>query len=226
MMGKDIWAFLLYFGDAISSDNALKFGKSSLSVTHESSNAIAELRADDADKRKLVATLSSTGKDYKKLRMSVNRVTPNGFELVEVLGEFGKDGGNQKESTWAPTNRSGAELLWIFHAGIFSRHGPLKDAIEKLGGKVNRSLFADAGQRQMDDFILADDENMRYKVELVMERHFGSHVNDSTTMKYARAGAADQKRQNKSKEVDFPRFSTFCSTTINLRSAKNGATRV
>ncbi|MFI5422212.1 MAG: hypothetical protein ACHQ1H_14705, partial [Nitrososphaerales archaeon] len=49
MMGQDIWAFMLYFENLLSGNSALKFGKSSFSVIHGSSNATAELRTDCSD---------------------------------------------------------------------------------------------------------------------------------------------------------------------------------
>ncbi|MDA4130488.1 MAG: zinc ribbon domain-containing protein [Thaumarchaeota archaeon] len=209
MMGMDIWAFMIYFENALSGDNALKFEKSSLSVIHDSSNATAELRTDYADKRKLIVTLNSTGTDFKKLRVNLTRITPSGDKLVEQLGEFGKDNAGPKELSWAPVSRTGAELLWVFPTSIHGRHGALKDAIEQLGAKVNRSVFADGyGRRQMDDFILADGEKMNYRIELAMEHHFeirgptrGYLLTDSTTMKYVRLNAA---RKTKTKNASVP----------------------
>ncbi|MFI5421789.1 MAG: zinc ribbon domain-containing protein, partial [Nitrososphaerales archaeon] len=173
------------------------FGKSSLSVIHDLSNATAELRADSADRRKLIVTLNSTGADFKKLRVNLIRTSPGGDEIVEQLGEFDKDDAGPKELSWSPANRVGAELLWVFPTSILDRHSVFKDAIELLGAKVNRSVFADGyGRRQMDDFILADGEKIGYQIELVMEHHFeirgptrGYLLTDSTSMKFVRPNA-------------------------------------
>jgi hypothetical protein len=204
MMGKDLWAFMIYYDNAPSGDNALKFGKSSLSVVHDMSNVTADLRADNADKRKLIVTLNSTGKDFKKLRVNLTRMTPGGDELEEKLGEFSKDDLGPKVVSWTPVNRTGAELLWVFPTSLLGRHGALKDAIEQLGAKVNRSVFADGyGRRQMDDFILADGGKMDYRIKLVMEHHFeirgptrGYLLEDSTTMKYVKLNASRKKAMN------------------------------
>jgi len=206
MMGKDIWAFMLYFEKTLSNDNALKFVKSSLSLIHGLSKATAELRVDNADRRKLIVILNSTGTDFKKLRLNLIRITPGGDELVEQLGEFNKDDIGPKELSWVPVNRSGAELLWVFPTSIHDRHGALKEAIELLGAKVNRSVFADGyGRRQMEDFILVDSEKMDYRIELVMEHNFeirgptrGYLITDSTTMKYVRLNAARKIKTTKS----------------------------
>ena len=197
MMGQDIWAFMLYFENVLSGKGALKFGKSSCSVIHGSSNATAESRIDNSDSSKLKVVVNSTGRDFKKLRVNLIRTTPGGDELVERLGEFDKDDAGLKELSWSPVNRVGAGLLWIFPASIIGRHGALKDAIELLGAKVNRSVFADGyGRRQMDDFILADGEKIGYQIELVMEHHFeirgptrGYLLTDSTSMKFVRPNA-------------------------------------
>jgi hypothetical protein len=194
MMGKDIWAFMLYFGNALSDGTVLRFGKSSLSLIHDLSKATAELKADDTDRRNLIVTLNSTGRDFKKLRVNLTRLTPGGDELVEQLAEIEKDEAGPKELSWTPVALNGADLLWVFPTSIHGSHGALKDAIELLGAKVNRSVFADGhGRRQMDDFILADDEKMDYRIELVMEHNFeirgptrGYLLTDSTTMKFVR----------------------------------------
>jgi len=202
MMGQDIWAFMLYFENVFSGNSALKFGKSSCSVIHGSSNATAELRADNSDSSKLKVIVNSTGSDFKKLKVNLIRSTPGGDKLVERLGEFDKDDAGPKELSWSPVNRICAELLWVFPTSIIGRHSAFKDAIELLGAKVNRSIFADGyGRRQMDDFILADGEKLGYKIELVMEHHFeirgptrGYLLTDSTSLKFVRSNAARKIR--------------------------------
>jgi hypothetical protein len=198
MMGQDIWAFMLFFENQLSSDNGLKFGKSVLSAIHGSSNVTAELRMDNSDSSKLKVIVNTTGRDFKKLRVNLIRTSPSGDKMVEQLGEFDKDDAGPKELSWSPFNRVGAELLWVFPTGIIGRHGALKDAIELIGAKVNRSVFADGyGRRQMVDFILADGEKLGYEIELVMEHRFeirgptrGYLLTDSTSMKFVRSNAA------------------------------------
>jgi hypothetical protein len=50
----------------------------------------------------------------------------------------------------------------------------LKDLLEALGAKVNRSVLAGfrdyAGGREMDDFIIADDPAMAYQIGLVVDQ--------------------------------------------------------
>ena len=206
MMGQEIWAFMLYFENLLSGNSALKFGKSSCSVIHGSSNATAELRTDNSDSSKLKVIVNSTGSDFKKLRVNLIRTTSGGDEQVEQLGEFDKDETGPKELLWSPVNRVGAELLWVFPTSILGHHGAFKDAIELLGCKVNRSLFADGyGRRQMDDFVLADGEKMDYKIELVMEHRFeirgptrGYLLTDSTSMKFVRPNAARKRNARNS----------------------------
>jgi hypothetical protein len=229
MMGEDIWAFLLFFENAFSRDSALKFGKNSLSVNYRSSKATATLRADNEEKRKLMVLLNSSGIDFKKLKVDLARLTPGGDELVEQLGELEKGDAASKELTWAPVSRSGTELLWVFPTSMHGHHGALKDAIEVLGAKVNRSLFADGyGKRQMDDFVLADDEKMSYRIDLLMQHQFemrgptrGYLLSDSTTMKYVRTNAARKKAANTPEASLPPQISRASSTDLMTKFCSN-----
>jgi hypothetical protein len=97
----------------------------------------------------------------------------------------GEDG--SKEAKWAPVKGSGVEVLWLFSSSGFQR-GHLRDLLEALGAKVNRSLIAGfcdyAGGREMDDFIIADDPAMSYQLGLVLEDRTGPEINDWAALEF------------------------------------------
>jgi hypothetical protein len=81
------------------------------------------------------------------------------------------------------------EVLWIFSSSGFQR-GHLKDLLEVLGAKVNRSLSAgsrvDAGGRDMDDFIIADDPAMSYQIGLVLDGGSKFETNDWAGLEFVK----------------------------------------
>jgi hypothetical protein len=105
IMGKDIWAFMMYCDKALSGDSTLKFGKSALSINHDSSNATAALRADDADRRKLIVTLNFSGTDFKKLSVQLERALPRAGT------NWSRHWANSTKMTWAPNKSAGLQVI-------------------------------------------------------------------------------------------------------------------
>jgi len=177
MMGKEVWAFFLYFETDASRSYRIKCEKESLVVTHGSTSATATISAVDGSPPKILASLTSDGTDYKRVALVLDRAIGKGSlqdSIQEDLAVLGGGGDGYKDATWAPVNRDGLEVLWIFsHSGFPSQRGPLKDLLEALGARVNRSLFAGfrdyAGGREMDDFVIADDQAMLYQIGLSLD---------------------------------------------------------
>jgi len=176
-MGKEVWAFFLYFETDASRSYRIKCEKESLVVTHGSTSATATISAVDGSPLKILASLTSDGTDYKRVALVLDRAIGKGSlqdSIQEDLAVLGGGGDGYKDATWAPVNRDGLEVLWIFsHSGFPSQRGPLKDLLEALGARVNRSLFAGfrdyAGGREMDDFVIADDQAMLYQIGLSLD---------------------------------------------------------
>ena len=188
MMGKDVWAFFLYFDDGLAGryeGYRIRCEKDSLAVAHGSTSAIAAIDAVDERPPGIRASLRSNGSDFKHIRLILDRAIGKGSlqdsiqqELVVLAG--GEDG--NREASWAPVNRGGSEVLWIFSSESLSQRGPLNELLQALGATVNRSAVAGlrdyVGGREMDDFIIADDPSMAYQVGLVLEDGSGLDIND------------------------------------------------
>jgi hypothetical protein len=188
MMGKDVWAFFLYFDDALAGryeGYRIRCEKDSLAVAHGSTYATAAISSVDDEPPEIRASLRSNGTDYKTIRLILDRAIGKGSlqdsiqQEVTVLAS-GEDG--YKEASWAPVNRGGSEVLWIFSSEALSQRGPLKNLLQALGATVNRSVFSGfrdyAGGREMDDFIVADDPSMAYQIGLVLEDGSDLDIND------------------------------------------------
>jgi hypothetical protein len=194
MMGKDVWAFFLYFGDDFMGryeGYRIRCEKDSLVVAHGSTSATAAINAADEKPPRIRASLRSNGTDYKNIRLILDRAIGKDSlqdsiqqELIAIAN--GEDG--YKEASWAPVNRSGSEVLWIFSSDVLSQRGPLKDLLQALGATVNRSVSAGlrdyAGGREMDDFIIADDPSMAYQVGLFLEDGSDLEINDWAGLKF------------------------------------------
>ncbi len=188
MMDKDVWAFFLYFGD----DSAGRYDgyrirceKDSLVVATGSTSATAAINVVDEKPPEIRASLRSNGTDFKTIRLILDRAIGKGSLQDSIQQELtvlanGEDG--YKEASWAPVNRSGSEVLWIFSSESLSQRGPLKDLLQALGARVNRSVLAGlrdyAGGREMDDFIIADDPSMAYQIGLMLDDGSSSEIND------------------------------------------------
>ena len=195
MLGKDIWAFFLYFDDSPDryEGYTIRCEKDSLIVTHGSTSATAALSAMDGNPPKILAGLTAGGTDCKTITLVLDRALGKGplqdsiqQELVKLI--VGEDG--HKEADWAPVNRSGLELLWIFDEGSRSQRGHLKDLLQALGAEVSRSIFAGfrdyAGGREMDDFVIADDPAMSYQIGLALDDGSNSEINDWAALEFVK----------------------------------------
>jgi hypothetical protein len=189
MMGKDVWVFFLYFEDDFAGryeGYSIRCEKDSLAVANGSTSATATINAADENPPKILASLASDGTDYKSITLIMDRAIGKGSlqdSIQQDLAVLTAADDGSKEASWAPVNRGGLEVLWIFSPSKFhSQRGPLKDLLEALGAKVNRSLLAGfsdyAGGREMDDFIIADDPTMSYQLELLLEDGSKSEIND------------------------------------------------
>jgi hypothetical protein len=197
MKDKEIWAFFLYFESYGSRSYAIQSEKGSLAVANGSMSASATISAVDGNPPKILASLKSNGTDYKEITLILDRAVGKDSLQDSIQQELaalssGEDG--FKEVSWAPVKRD-AEVLWIFSSpGILSHRGPLKDLLEVLGAKVNRSVFADnLGGNEMDDFIIADDPAMSYQIGLVLEDGSKSEVNDWAALKFVETTPLQQK---------------------------------
>jgi hypothetical protein len=178
IMGKDVWAFFLYFETDASRSYSFRCEKDSLVVDNGSAYAKASISAVDGNPPKIVVRMTSNGIDYKKLSLVLDRAVGKDSQQDSIQQELamlasGEDG--YKEASWAPVKGGSSEVLWIFSSsGLASQRGPLKDLLHALGAKVNKSVFAGfrdyAGGREMDDFIIADDPAMAYQIGLVLDQ--------------------------------------------------------
>jgi hypothetical protein len=196
MMGKDVWAFLLYFDDDFAGryeGYGIRCEKDSLVVAHGSTSATAAINAVDEKPPEIRASLSSNGTDYKNIRLILDRAIGKDSLQDSIQQELavlasGEDG--HKEASWAPVNRSGSEVLWIFSSESISQRGHLKDLLQALGAKVNRSVFSGfsdyAGGREMDDFMIADDPSMAYQVGLALDDGSDLEINDWTGLEFVK----------------------------------------
>jgi hypothetical protein len=180
MMGRDVWAFFLYFKDDFAGGYegySIRCEKDSLVVANGSTTATAKINAVDGNPPKVLASLTSDGSDYKTVTLILDRAIGRGSlqdSIQQDLAVLAKGADQYKEASWAPVNRSGLEVLWVFSPSkLHSQRGPLKDLLEALGAKVNRSVFADfrdyAGGAEMDDFMIADDPTMSYQLGLMLD---------------------------------------------------------
>jgi len=188
MMGKDVWAFFLYFSDGFAGrfeGYRIRCEKESLAVAHGSTSATAAINTVDENPPEIRASLRSNGAGYKNIRLILDRAIGKDSlqdsiqqELVALTN--GEDG--YKDVSWAPVNRGGVEVLWVFSSESLSQRGPLKDLLQALGATVNRSVLAGfrdyAGGREMDDFIIADDPSMAYQIGLMLEDGSRLEIND------------------------------------------------
>jgi hypothetical protein len=196
MMGKDVWAFFLYFDDDFAGryeGYRIRCEKDSLVVAHGSTSATAAINAVDEKPPEIRASLRSNGTDYKSLRLILDRAIgkdslQDSIQQELVVLASGEDG--YKEASWAPVNRSGSEVLWIFSSESRSQRGHLKDLLQALGAKVNRSLIAGfrdyAGGREMDDFIIADDPSMSYQIGLTLDDGSDLEINDWAALEFVK----------------------------------------
>jgi hypothetical protein len=190
MMGKDIWMFFLYFETDESRSYSIQCEKTSLVVVNGSTSASTTISAVDGNPPKILATLTSNGTDYKEIRLVLDRAVGKDSlqdSIQQELTVLNKEENGYTQADWAPVKRDGVEVLWIFSStGFLSHRSPLKDLLEALGAKVNRSVFADnLGGNEMDDFIIADDPTMAYQIGLVLEYGSKLEVNDWTALKFA-----------------------------------------
>jgi hypothetical protein len=197
MMGKDVWAFFLYFEDDFAGryeGQSIRCEKNSLAVASGSTSATATVDATGGNPPKILASLTSEGADYKSITLILDRAIGKGSlqdSIQQDLAVLTKGGEGYKEVSWAPVNRGGLEVLWIFSPSkLHSQRGPLKDLLEALGAKVNRSVFAGfsdyAGGVEMDDFIIADDPTMSYQLELLLEDGSKSEINDFAALEFTK----------------------------------------
>jgi len=208
MLGKDIWAFFLYFATDGNRNYSIRCEKDSLVVASGSTSATATISAVDGNPPKILASVTSNGIDYKKLNLILDSAIGKDSLQDSIQQELtmltnGENG--SKKASWAPVKGCGSEVLWVFSSsGLASQRGPLKDLLEALGAKVNRSVIAGfrdyAGGREMDDFIVADAPEMAYQIGLVLDQGPSDpEINDwaalefvettSQTRKMMRAGA-------------------------------------
>jgi len=152
-------------------------------VAQGSTTALAEINALNGNPPKIQVSLTSKGNEYEKIKLILDRAVGKGSLQDSIQQELavltnGEDA--YKESTWAPVTRDNTEVLWIFSSdGIMSHRGPLKDVLEALGAKVNRSVFADnLGGNEMEDFIIADDPEMLYQLGLALEYDSKNEITD------------------------------------------------
>jgi zinc-ribbon domain len=200
MMGKDIWVFFLYFeNDSTSGGYRIQCEKDSLEVAHGSSSASATVKAVDGNPPGLLASLTTSGTDYKKIKLILDRAIGRDSlqdSIQQELTVLTQGEGGFKEASWAPVKGNGVEVLWIFSSGFLSHRGPLKDVLEALGAQVNRSVFADGfGGKQMDDLIIADDPTMGYQIGLKMEHGLtNAEVYDWAPFEFVKIDALPQQK--------------------------------
>ena len=186
--GKDVWIFLLYFETDWSRNYTIKCEKDSLSVSKDSATACATVSTVQGSPPKLLASLKSEGAGSKRVALVLDRAIGKGSLQDSIQQDFMtmKDDENFKEGNWTPVRRDGEDFLWIFHSpGFISHRGPLKDVLEALGAKVNRSMFADnLGGNEMEDFIISDDPTMSYQLGLILDSTDNSQMTDWTGLQF------------------------------------------
>jgi hypothetical protein len=193
IMGKDVWAFFLYFESDTSRSYRLRCEKYSLVVDNGSASATARIDAVDGNPPKIFANITSNGIDYKKVNLILDRAVGKDLLQDSIQEELtmttkGEDG--HKEVSWAPVKGRSSEVLWVFSSsGITSQRGPLKDLLEALGAKVNKSVLAGfrdyAGGNEMEDFIIADDPAMSYQLGLVLDQgRTDPEINDWAALEF------------------------------------------
>jgi len=176
MMGKDIWAFFVYFDNTGGRSYRIQSEKDTLTLLNGGSVATATIKSVDGDPPKLVVNLSARGTDYKKITITLDRAIGRDSlqdSIQQDIVVLTPEENGLKEVSWSPEKGNGVEMLWIFSSGFISHRGPLKDLLETTGAQVNRSIFADGfGGRQMQDFVIADSPDMSYQIGLSMELGF------------------------------------------------------
>jgi hypothetical protein len=188
MMGKDVWAFFLYFETDRDRSYSVKCEKDSLTIADGSTSATATISTPDGNPPKILVRMTSNRIDYEKINLILDRAIGKGSLQDSIQQELttANGGDGYKEASWAPVKGSGVEVLWIFSSSGFQR-GHLKDLLEALGAKVNRSVIAGfrdyAGGREMEDFIIADDPTMSFQLGLVLEDG-SSEINDWAGFKF------------------------------------------
>jgi len=195
MMDKDVWAFFLCFGDNFAGrydGYRIRCEKDSLAVAKGSTSATTAINAVDARPPEVRASLRSNGIDLKTIRLTLDRAIgkdslQDSIQQELTLFASGEDG--CKEVSWAPVDRSGSEVLWIFSSESLSQRGPLKDLLQALGATVNQSVpsgFRDYGGREMDDFIIADDPSMMYQIGLTLVDGSDLEINDWAGLEFVK----------------------------------------
>lgn len=188
IFGKDVWIFLLYFESDWNRNYALLCERDSLSVSKESTTVNASISTVQGNPPKLLASLRSNGATKKRIVLILDRAIGKGSLQDSIQQNFMtlKDDECFKEGSWTPVRRDEADFLWIFHSpGSISHRGPLKDMLESLGAKVNRSMFADnLGGNEMDDFIISDDLTMSYQLGLTLDSSDNSQITDWTDLQF------------------------------------------
>ncbi len=179
---KDVWIFLLYFENEGGRNYTLQCEKDSLSVSKGSTTATATVSTVQGSSPRLLASLRSDGSRRTRVALVLDRAIGKKSLQDSIQQDFItlEDGETFKEGSWSPVRRDGADFLWIFHSpGVISHRGPLKDMLEALGAKVNRSIFADnLGGNEMEDFIISDDPTMSFQLGLTLNISDNSEITD------------------------------------------------
>jgi hypothetical protein len=180
-LAYDIWIFLLH-----SPWLPLKISveKSSLSVTHDSSQATADFTtleqqqfpAGVADR--ITGDLTCSGTSFLGATLTLNRMLL-GYSSSETIGNI--SGNETSPFAWTPAARSFDSIL-ICNSELW------KDDLAflgTLGGDNSSGLFT--GAKLNSDFTLGDDPEIAYSLVLTGHRHFTLDKDDRTTLSLALA---------------------------------------
>jgi hypothetical protein len=155
----DLWVFLLRSPWFLMK---VGFEKSPLSVSHDSTEAMAELQGGvEGEADALTAFVSMHGTGFKKVYLTLKRSV--GRESIEqTLGEL-TDGA--QTYTWKPAP---ANFNTILVANSSMCIGQFLDFLHSLGAETHSGFFT-LGNYMANNFMLGDSSAVNYSLQLVGE---------------------------------------------------------
>ncbi len=172
---SDLWVFLLR-----TPWYPLKIGfdKSPLSISHDSSQAMAELQSGSdnlgGDEKTLKAYVSLHGEGFKKVSLILKRNVGN-IHVDEPLGEITT---GMATFNWKPSV-SNFDIALITNSTMYLKQ--FLGFLKYLGAETHESIFS-MGSYMPNNFLLSDAPAMNYTLSLVGEKGFFMHEKDETKL--------------------------------------------
>ncbi len=168
---NDLWLFILrspWFPIRIQAE------KSSLTISHGSAQATAQIESINADQDKnqiLRANVSVHGEGFKHVQLVMER-TVGIISMQETIGSLNQEIGT---FVWKPSLRAFNTMLLTFsNMGL----PECLDFLKALGAQTNQRSFS--GSVLENDFLLSDGPTINYTLQLIGEKHILGHEKSET----------------------------------------------